>query len=382
MKHFRRSAFTVAVAIGCALVAAPSYSQSAGREVHVTGVQQDDLYLAGARVSIDAEVRGDVNAAGGRVRIGGTVTGDVGAGGGLVTVVGTVGDDVRVGGGQVDIDAKIDGDLVAGGFSVGVQSGTVVAGNAILSGGEVSVAGRIGGDVSIAGGSVLISGDIGGDVDITAGEIDILPGARIAGNLSYLSAREASIATNAVIEGEFTRRTRDPGEDKDTSVAWLIGSGFSIAWLVGLVATGTMLMVIFPESLATATRNIQDAAWRSLGYGLLIIFAIPAAILFCFVIIIGIPLAVTLAAAYAAALFVAYLTTAFWVGDHGLRLVGRRDTNHRGWRILSLLAALIVLGLVGWVPIVGWLITFFALTFGLGAWALEVFQGRTPGAVA
>ena len=122
--------------------------------------------------------------------------------------------------------------------------------------------GRIGGDVSIAGGSVLISGDIGGDVDITAGEIDILPGARIAGNLSYLSARDASIATNAVIEGEITRRTRDPGEDKDTSVAWLIGGGFSIAWLVGLVATGTMLMVIFPESLATDERAFADIkAW-------------------------------------------------------------------------------------------------------------------------
>ena len=161
-----------------------------------------------------------------------------------------------------------------------------------------------------------------------------------------------------------------------------VGGGFSLAWLVGLVATGTLLMVAFPESLRTATRNIQNAVWRSLGYGLLILFAVPTAILFCFVIIIGIPLAVTLAAAYGTALFIAYLTTAFWVGDHGLRLIGRGDTNHRGWRMLALLAAVLVLGVVGWIPIIGWLITFFALALGLGAWALQVFQARDSAAAA
>ena len=253
MECFRRPLFAAVVAIACALIAAPSYSQSAAREVHVTGIQNDDLYLARARVSIDADVRGDVNAAGGRVRIGGSITGDVGAGGGLVTVVGAVGDDVRVGGGQVDIDTKIGGDLVAGAFSVGIQPGTVVGGKAILSGGEVSVAGRIDGDLSIAG-----------DVEIAGGEADILPGARIGGNLSYVAGREARIAAGAVIEGEITRRMRDPGTgDESTSVAWLVGGGFSVAWLVGLVATGTILMIIFPESLGTATRSIEKAAWRS-----------------------------------------------------------------------------------------------------------------------
>ena len=162
----------------------------------------------------------------------------------------------------------------------------------------------------------------------------------------------------------------------------LIGGGFSLAWLAGFVATGTLLLTVFPESLRTATGNIQNAVWRSLGYGLLIIFAIPAAILFCFVIVIGIPLAVTLAAAYGAALFVAYLTTAFWVGDHGLRMVGRSDTPHRVWRILSLLSALILLGVVGWIPIIGWLVTFFALALGLGAWAIEALSGRASNSVA
>ena len=359
-----------------------AWAQDAGREIHVAGTRVDDLYLAGGRVSVDGDVQGDVNASGGRVRIGGRVTGDVGALGGLVSVVGDIGDDVRVGGGQVDIDAKIAGDLVAGAFSVAVQPGTVVGGKAILSGAEVSVAGQIGGNLSIASGSALISGVIGGDVEIASAEIKILPGARIGGNLSYTSAGEAEIAEGAVIAGEVTRRMRDHDEETATSVVALIGGGFSLAWLVGLVAMGTLIMVAFPESLDTATRNIRHAAWQSLGYGLLVIFAVPAAILFCFVIIIGIPVAVTLAAAFGAALFVAYLTTAVWVGDYGLRLIGRGDSSHRGWRILALLVSLLVLGIIGWIPLIGWWVTFFTLSIGLGAWALQVFQVRAPGEVA
>ena len=372
----------VAALVALSAMTAPAQAQNAGREVHITGVQGDDLYLAGGRVSVDSEVTGDVNASGGRIRIGGQVSGDVGALGGQVSVVGAVGDDVRVGGGQVDIDAKIGGDLVAGAFSVAVQPGTAIGGKAILSGAEVSVAGRIAGDLSIASGSATISGTIGGDVEIASAEIKILPGARIGGNLRYTSGNEAEIAKDAVIAGEITRRVRDHDEETSTSVVALVGGGFSLAWLIGLVAMGTLIMVAFPESLATATRNIREAAWQSFGYGLLVIFAVPAAILFCFIIIIGIPVAVALAAAFAAALFVAYLTTAVLVGDYGLRFIGRADTAHRGWRILALLVSLLVLGVVGWIPIIGWLITFVTLTLGLGAWALQVFQVRAPGSGA
>ena len=107
-----------------------------------------------------------------------------------------------------------------------------------------------------------------------------------------------------------------------------------------------------------------------------------AAILFCFVIIIGIPVAVTRAAAFGAALFVAYLATAVWVGGYGLQLIGRGGMSHRGWRILALLVSLLVLGIIGWIPFIGWLVTFFTFSIGLGAWALQVFQVRTPGPVA
>ena len=107
-----------------------------------------------------------------------------------------------------------------------------------------------------------------------------------------------------------------------------------------------------------------------------LLLAVPLAIFLCVVIVIGIPLAFVLGAAYAASLFVAYLTAAFWLGDHGLRLVGRVDPEHRGWRILSLLGALVVLSVLGWIPLVGWLVTLLALSLGLGGWALQMFEAR------
>ena len=107
----------------------------------------------------------------------------------------------------------------------------------------------------------MISGVIGGDVEIASAEIKIFPGAKIGRNLFYTSGGEAEIAEGTVIAGEVTRRMRECDRETATSVVALIGGGFSIAWLVGLVAMGTLIMVAFPESLGTAPRNIRNAAW-------------------------------------------------------------------------------------------------------------------------
>ena len=372
----RLSALLLVLAVLSAATAA--VAQAPESAIRLADPESEDLYLVGARIALDSAVQGDVNASGGRIRIDADVANDVGALGGIVSVGGRVGDDVRVGGGRVDVDALIGGDLVAGAYSVAVRPGAAVAGNALITGTEVSLAGRVAGDVTMTADSARIGGDIGGDLDVDAGELAILSGARVAGDLIYRGA-EASIAPDAVIGGDIVRHLRDSGMLEDSSVVALISESIGVGWLIGLVAAGALLLVAFPESLGGAIRNIQEAAWRSFSYGLLILLAAPVAIFLCVVVVIGIPLAFALGAAYAAALFVAYLTAAFWIGDHGLRLVGRVDPRHRGWRILSLLGALVALSVLGWIPLVGWLVTLLALSLGLGGWALQMFEARGAG---
>ena len=386
MIRFARRLRAAMVAIAASLLAAGAV-QADGflDEVRVTGVQEDDLYVAGGRVRIDADVRGDVHAAGGRVRIGGQVAGDVSAAAGSATVAGTIGDDVRVGAGEVEIDAGIAGDLIVGAGSIEVAAGTSVGGEAMLMGGDVSLAGTVAGDLLIDGGDVTIAGTVAGNAEIEGGRIQILPGAGIAGDLVYRSPRELEIADGAAVEGRITRqewqRERERERSGVASAAAWAGGGLGLAWLLGLIVAGAVLLFVIPDQLDGATRAMRDLAGRSLGYGLIVIFAAPAAILFCLVTVIGIPLALALAAAAAAALFLAYLTSAFRLGELGLRLVGRGDTGHRGWRLLSLAVALVVLAAVGWIPFVGWLVVFLALAWGLGGWTLLVLRARAGGAL-
>ena len=372
----RLSALLLALAVLSAATAA--VAQAPERAVRLADPESENLYLVGTRVALDSVVEGDVNASGGSVRIDADVANDVGALGGFVSIGGRVGDDVRVGGGRVDVDALIGGDLVAGAYRVAVRPEAAVAGNALITGTEVSLAGRVAGDVTLNADSARIGGDIGGDLEVDAEELAILSGARVAGDLIYRGA-EASIAPDAVIGGEIVRHLRDSRAFEDSSVVTLISESIGVGWLIGLVVAGALLLLAFPESLAGATRNIQEAAWRSFSYGLLILLAAPVVILLCVVVVIGIPLAFVLGAAYAASLFVAYLTAAFWIGDHGLRLVGRVDPRHRGWRIVSLVGALVALSVLGWIPLVGWLVTLLALSLGLGGWALQMFQARATG---
>jgi hypothetical protein len=61
-----------------------------------------------------------------------------------------------------------------------------------------------------------------------------------------------------------------------------------------------------------------------------------------------------------------------FVGDLGIRLF--RGEPSKTWRVLSLIAALIVLAIACAIPIVGALILSLALLFGLGAWSVHGYR--------
>ncbi|MFQ5657848.1 MAG: hypothetical protein ACE5G5_09930, partial [Candidatus Methylomirabilales bacterium] len=172
---------------GLLLVVHPSLplAQDSGDVIVKRGTIHDDLYVAGGNVKILADVDGDVAAAGGRVTVDRLVKGDVIVAGGFVDVSGQVLDDVRAAGGYVILDGQIGGDAISAGGKVTVGPATEIGGRAWLAGGDVDMAGRVGRDFKAAAGSITISGQVQGDVELVAREIEVLPTARIAGNLTY-----------------------------------------------------------------------------------------------------------------------------------------------------------------------------------------------------
>ena len=113
-----------------------SAHQQAGENLSISGVIDDDLYLAGGQVDLYATVEGDVVVAGGKLNLEGNVQADVIAAGGDLELRGTVADDARLAGGNIRVLAAVGDDLLVAGGRIQLGSMAEVGGAAWLSGGE------------------------------------------------------------------------------------------------------------------------------------------------------------------------------------------------------------------------------------------------------
>lgn len=346
----------------------PALAQQAGPTVIQRGEIREDSYLAGGTVYGLASVRGDLTAAGGQVTIENEVTGDVLAAGGSVTVRARVGDDVRAGGGNVTLAGEIGDDAIAAGGSVMLAPGAAVGGRAWFAGGNIEVHGKVAKTLRAAGGHITIGGDIGGDAELAGERIDIGPGAVIHGNLHYRSRHEARIDSGAKIIGTITR------EELPVRAG---GAAFArLGFIASLMLAAIVLYLLFPNASLSAARAMRDAPWKSLGLGLALLVGIPLVIVLLFVTLLGVWLALSLLALYLVFLLLGYLTGVLCLGDIGLGLiVPKKKKPTRAWRALSIVAVLVALWVIGFIPVLRGLVGFAVLLFGLGGLALFLARG-------
>ena len=62
------------------------------------------------------------------------------------------------------------------------------------------------------------------------------------------------------------------------------------------------------------------------------------------------------------------------MADSGLRMIGKRESVSRGLRSVAIIVAIVVLGIVQLIPLLGVLIVFLLLLFGLGALNLNTWR--------
>lgn len=373
MNAFRSAAIYVALAALSLCVPSLLHAQEAGETVVMRGTINQDVYLAGGTVDMLADVNGDVLAAGGQVNIDNAVSGDVMAAGGNVAVRARVGDDVRVCGGNVTISGSVGDDLVACGGQLLVARTATAGGRAWLAGGNVQINGKLAKGLRAAGNHIVIAGDINGDVELYAESIDVEPGAVIHGNLTYYSREQARIASGAEITGAVKREPLGPGKEAREHAR---GFGYvaRLALSITLMITGIVLYLLFPTASVGAARTINESPWKSLGLGFAILAATPLVVLLLFISFFGIWLGLLALAVYLMFLLLGFLTGILYIGDWGLRLIDRAKTATKGWRVLSIIAALLALWIVRFVPVLGGLVGFAILLFGLGALTLYLWR--------
>jgi len=347
----------------------PSLAQQSGEMVRIHGAIAEDVYAAGGTVDVLATVEGDVVVAGGHVTVRDRVSGDVMAAGGAVTVSADIGDDVRLAGGDVTLSGTVRDDAIVAGGNVTMTSDSKIGGRAWLSGGRIDVAGTIGKELRAAGGRIVLSGQVNGDVELVGRDISILDGATINGNLSYRSPREAEIASGAQVRGSI---------DFELVERPIVAVGASIAAvgivsLLSLIVTGIALFLLFPRSINMSIVTIRSEFWKCLGLGLAIFAATPVVISVLFVTVVGWLPAVVIGPLYVILLLAGFLTAIFYVGDLGLRLLGRAEPS-KARRLWSFVLALVLVVVLGLVPILGTLLLFVLMLVGTGVLELYLYR--------
>ncbi len=340
-----------------------------GPNVEVTQDLPGDLVATGGTVHVGASVAETAILAGGNITVDGAVGDDLIAAGGEVVLRGHVGDDARLAGGTLRIAGRVEDDATLAGGTVRVERDGFVGGRAWLAGGEIVVAGTVGRQLRVAGRHVSIEGTVHGDVQVDAESLDIGPAARIDGDVVHRGPREPRIATGARVGGRIEHR---PPAEARWAPAFAV-----LVWillLAGLFVTGAVMILLFPRFTPAAAQTIRTDPWRSLGVGTLVLLGAPALMVALFVTGIGVPLGLVLLAAYLVALLVAYLLTALSLGMAGMRRLASEPAPSRGTLVLGLLGALVVLGLLRLVPVLGGLVSLAALLFGNGALVTELHR--------
>jgi len=384
----RRRRERLALVLGGALLAAGGASAQEFEDLIVKkGLLRGDQYLAGGTVDVHGKVEGDLVMAAAQAGLDGIVTGDVAAIGALVHVGGIVGDDVRALGGRVIVQGIVGDGLLVGGGEITLTRGTRVGGNAILGGRRVMDLGDVDGDLLAVGQYVEIAGDVRGRTTIRAEEVVIGPKARLYGDLVVRSPNPPRIADGARIVGKVVLDAPPaPG-----FAQWLGGAAWTVGLQLGLLLVAWAWMFFAPR----LSREAAVLEWRKMGLiqgiGIAVVFGLPLVAVLLAITLVGIPLAVGVAAIWAVLLLAGYASTAICLGNwlRARRLGGRlggwpagASDARLGESLLWTLLALLLLRAAEAIPWLGPVVTAGAVFFGAGAVARAAQAAHERGRVS
>lgn len=301
--------------------------------VSATAAQLSDRLWAGCPVTIEKAVDGDVIAAGCTVRV----------------------------------DSNVDGKLRMAGGEVKLGPDAVVAGNASIAGGEVTILGRIKGNLSAAGGEITIDGTVDGDADVGGGELKLGPNAKIGGKLRY-RAGEFQRDPGAEVAGGVSRRAHRTVSWRDDAFGG--GRHYSVAgwiWTATLMILAGAVAALLPGFSGRVSGELRSRPWLALLFGFIAFVCIPAAAVLLMITVIGIPIGILAILGYAALLLVGYVVTSVVLGGLLLDRIDADKATKVGWRALAAVGTMLAIAIVARVPLLGHFVVFVALLVGVGA---------------
>ncbi len=268
----------------------------------------------------------------------------------IVVAAGEVQDNVFTMGGTVLVEGKVLKSVVA-------------------IGGTVTIAGEVGDAVVGVGSHVILKSTavVNGDVAALGGVLDREAGSAVKGDTVYFKASEigSKIFREDVLRGALSM----------SLIPFLLVFKL-ITFFLWLMAAllGALLL---PRQIASASESLRGAFWPTFGTGFLAVIAFGGLVLLSAMlslILIGIPLLIALI--FGGALVKAFGRVAifYFFGESLLRAMGSRKITAVGASLLGL----VVVTLLSFVPLLGFIFTFVINILGWGLVIRTKFGTKLP----
>jgi hypothetical protein len=243
-----------------------------------------------------------------------------------------------------------------------------VEGDVLLWAWEARVLGSIGMDLSGSQRHLEVAGTVGGDVEVSVSTMTVVDELHVSGDLGFRSTRDVEGLDLATVEGAVVSKTPLPPNLRLRALS-LVGR-----FLVVLFLTLAALTAAYgwPGRMTEAVGQVGRRPVRRWLMGAMIMFSplalvgvtglilglAPAAAAFPLLVVLVPLILATIGLVFALAL-VAGAPTVGWLGG---TLFRRLDLYG------SILAGSVIVGLIWYLPVMGWLVPIVVLPSGLGAW--------------
>jgi cytoskeletal protein CcmA (bactofilin family) len=334
----------------------PNYTLPAGQQTpsdlivtanytRIDGDVNGDLIVFSDSVTVNGHVKGDILVFSQELRLNGTVDGNLRGACHSLVLNGSVAKNASVFTQNLDMDGK-----------------AVIGGSLIAVSGDTELDGRIGGDLLAFGDSFTIDGSAGHDARIRAQRLTIGSNAEIKGSTTYSGSRQPDVSSGAKLASPIEATIGRPGPNYSSPrFYWHQVLFWGIAFVFGLMTL--LLAPGFFFDVAAASKRIGP----SMGWGALVLIVTPIAAIISCLTIVGVGVGIFALLWYLIALYASQIYVGAWLGE---TMLGWSAGVGAAVGRLALGLAVIRLAMI--VPLVGLLVHFVVIIWGMGAVAMAV----------
>ena len=380
---FRARALIVSVLLAAAAVS-PLEAEA------VLQTNGTDTFIADSSGLPELQAAGDVFASGGALVTKGRVAGDAHVAGFDLDLEADVAGDLYAAGAAVTLRATVGGDLSMMGFSLRTASAAITTGNARMLGSTITVDGPVGGALTATGGEITLNAAVTGDALLQGGTITFGPKARISGTLTYSAPEPVMIPAEVIPAAKVVYHKTPPmmdrfehmrdwgedwaGRDMPTLPSTLALISAFLVTLGFLVLLGGAMLALAPQRCeALRLTGTQRPALMVL-LGVLGLATLMGLVPVAAMTVIGLPFVPIVVLAILVVWTLGYVFGAYVVALRLYLAFGGREAPGLGVRIALLGSAVLVFSLLNFVPVLGWMVNFLLVLFGIGALSTGILR--------